>query len=53
MHVVLINKWIQPVMLNKNKVDNWGYILSHDVHILKSYYYDGTNHYPFKYKRVS
>jgi len=43
-HVVLINKWIQPVILSKNTVDNWRYTLSHDVDILKSYYYDGTNH---------
>jgi hypothetical protein len=31
-------------MLNKNTVDNCGYILSHGVDILKRYYYDGTNH---------
>jgi hypothetical protein len=36
-YVVLINKWFQPVMLNKNTADNWGYILSHDVDILKRY----------------
>ena len=43
-YVVLINKWFQPVMLNKNTADNWGYILSYDVDILKRYYHDGTNH---------
>jgi len=43
MHVVLINTWHQPVILNKNTVDNWGYTLSHDVVMLKGYYYERAN----------
>jgi len=50
MHVVLINTWHQPVILNKNTVDNWGYTLSHDVVMLKGYYYERANNLPCKYK---
>jgi len=51
-HVVIINKWHQPVILTKNTVDNWGCTLSHAVDILKHYYYDRANNQPCKDKRV-
>ena len=51
-HVVLISKWHQPVILNKNTVDNWGCTLSHDVDILKGYYNERDNNPSCKYKRV-
>ena len=38
MHVVLINKWHQPVILNRNTIDNLACTLSHDVEILKGQY---------------
>jgi hypothetical protein len=51
-HVVLLNKWHQSVILNKNTVDNWGYTLSHDVVILKGYYYERVNNLPCKYNKT-
>ena len=42
-HAVLINTCHQPFILNNNTVDNWGCTLSHEVEMLKVYYYGRVN----------